>query len=77
MSLPQPVTGQAFRLTHPNMEFLLFYAETTELANNWLEKLEIACDPTKMTLENLVPSRESDDDSPISERSVTLSFMAN
>ena len=50
MSLPQPLAGQAFRLTHPNMEFLLFYAETTDLANNWLEKLEGACDPTKLLI---------------------------
>ena len=79
MSLPQPLTGQAFRLGHKGMEFLLFYAETTELANNWLEKLELACDPTKSTLGNLVPTRASDDstlsDNVVSE--LTLSFMAN
>ena len=65
MSLPQPLAGQAFRLTHPNMEFLLFYAETTDLANNWLEKLEGACDPSK--LENLLPSTPESDDSTVSD----------
>lgn len=42
MSLPQPITGQAFRLTHPNMESILIYVTEVEMASKWLSFLQEA-----------------------------------
>ena len=42
MSLPQPITGQAFRLTHPNMESILIYVTEVEMALKWLSFLREA-----------------------------------
>ena len=39
-TLPRPIEGQAFCLSHPNMKFLLFYATNTDLASKWITALQ-------------------------------------
>ena len=39
-TLPKPIIGQAFCLSHPNMESLLFYATKTDLASKWISALQ-------------------------------------
>ena len=57
ISLPSPILGQAFRLTHLNMKSLLLYSTETNVALKWISALQSQsiCNYQKIgTVESLI-----------------------
>ena len=55
MTLPSPISGQAFRLTHLNKKYLLLYSTETNVALKWISALQSICNYQKSdTVELLI-----------------------